>query len=236
MGVSKRLTEQQRKFAQLLVYNKSKKSNTQCAIEAGYAEGSSSVKACNLLNPNKYPLVVKYIGELQAEKDLILKDKALDVSLQIINYLDKEIRERKKIPLSKLYEYRDIVVGITNEPILTVYIAIENRTDTTPYFKIGKTVRTVAKRSQTNVTDNPFPLKYFAAFKYETEGHNLEQELLKRLAPWNAYQENKGGTEWFKSTGISTDLAKKYFLKACKSFCEQHNLMGKEVIREMLQE
>ena len=102
MGVSKRLTEQQRKFAQLLVYNKSKKSNTQCAIEAGYAEGSSSVKACNLLNPNKYPVVVKYIGELQAEKDLILKDKALDVSLQIINYLDKEIRERKKIPLSKL--------------------------------------------------------------------------------------------------------------------------------------
>jgi len=240
MGVPRRLTEQQRKFAQLLVYNKSKKSNTQCAIEAGYAKSSARVKASILYNPKYYPLVCKYIGELQAEKDLILKDKALDVSLQIINYLDKEIRERKKIPLSKLYEYRDIVVGITNEPMLTVYIAIENRTDTTPYFKIGKTGNTVEKRSQTNVTDNPFPLNYFAAFKYETEGHNLEKELHKRLFPWNAHHENKGGTEWFKSTGISTDLAKKYFLKACKAFCEQHNLMGKEVIikssTEMLQE
>ena len=35
--------------------------------EAGYAEGSCHVRASELRNPNKFPLVVKYIGELRAE-------------------------------------------------------------------------------------------------------------------------------------------------------------------------
>ena len=67
MGLPKLLTEQQKKFAELLVYNEGRKTPTECAQEAGYAEGSCHVRASELRNPNKFPLVVKYIGELRAE-------------------------------------------------------------------------------------------------------------------------------------------------------------------------
>ncbi len=67
MGLPKLLTEQQKKFAELLVYNEGRKTPTVCAQEAGYAEGSCHVRASELRNPNKFPLVVKYIGELRSE-------------------------------------------------------------------------------------------------------------------------------------------------------------------------
>ncbi|MDC1302817.1 hypothetical protein N8Y98_02590 [Pelagibacterales bacterium] len=67
MGLPKLLTEQQKKFCELLVYNEGRKTPTECAQEAGYAEGSCHVRASELRNPNKFPLVVKYIGELRSE-------------------------------------------------------------------------------------------------------------------------------------------------------------------------
>ena len=67
MGLPKLLTEQQKKFCELLVYNEGRKTPTECALEAGYAEGSAHVRASELRNANKYPLVVKYIGELREE-------------------------------------------------------------------------------------------------------------------------------------------------------------------------
>ena len=67
MGLPKQLSEQQKKFAELLVYNEGRKTPTECAIEAGYAEGSAHVRASELRNPNKFPLVAKYIGEIRQE-------------------------------------------------------------------------------------------------------------------------------------------------------------------------
>ena len=67
MGLPKLLTEQQKKFCELLVYNEGRKTPTECATEAGYAAGSSHVRASELRNPNRFPLVVKYIGELRSE-------------------------------------------------------------------------------------------------------------------------------------------------------------------------
>ena len=67
MGLPKRLSEQQKKFCELLVYNEGRKTPTECAIEAGYAEGSAHVRASELRNANKFPLVVKHIGELRSE-------------------------------------------------------------------------------------------------------------------------------------------------------------------------
>ncbi len=67
MGVPKQLTEQQIKFAQLLVTNEGRKTPTECAIEAGYADGSARVRASELRNPKRFPLVVQYIGELRDE-------------------------------------------------------------------------------------------------------------------------------------------------------------------------
>ena len=67
MGVPKKLTEKQIKFAQLLVSNEGRMTQTECAREAGYADGTERVKGSELMNPNKYPLVAKYIGELREE-------------------------------------------------------------------------------------------------------------------------------------------------------------------------
>ena len=67
MGLPKLLTEQQKKFCELLVYNEGRKTPTECAVEAGYAEGSAHVRASELRNANKFPLVVKHIGELRSE-------------------------------------------------------------------------------------------------------------------------------------------------------------------------
>tara|TARA_R100001594_G_scaffold2093_1_gene8552 strand:- start:449 stop:1009 length:561 start_codon:yes stop_codon:yes gene_type:complete len=55
------------KFAHEIVSNEGRKNGTECAIAAGYAEDSAGVRAAELQNPKKFPLVVKYIGELREE-------------------------------------------------------------------------------------------------------------------------------------------------------------------------
>ena len=67
MGVPKRLTDTQRRFAELYVYNEGRMTPYECAKEAGYAEDSARVRASELRNPRTYPLVVQYIGELREE-------------------------------------------------------------------------------------------------------------------------------------------------------------------------
>jgi len=66
MPQEKRLTEQQMKFAELLVYNEGRMSAGECAYEAGYKTRPRQA-ASELRNPNKSPLVVTYIGELRSE-------------------------------------------------------------------------------------------------------------------------------------------------------------------------
>jgi len=67
MGQITRLTEMQRRFAHEIVTNEGRKNGTECAISAGYAEDSAGVRAAELQNPKRFPLVVKYIGELREE-------------------------------------------------------------------------------------------------------------------------------------------------------------------------
>jgi phage terminase small subunit len=67
MGLPKQLTEMQMKFAQELVTNEGRMTKYECAIAAGYAKDRARVTASELTNPRKYPLVVKYIGELREE-------------------------------------------------------------------------------------------------------------------------------------------------------------------------
>ena len=67
MGVPKRLTEKQIKFAQLVVSNEGRMNGTECAKEAGNGE-ACRIRAYDLKNPKKNPPVVNYIGELRAEK------------------------------------------------------------------------------------------------------------------------------------------------------------------------
>ena len=65
----KHLTPKQIRFAKEVVYSDGNKTQTECALDAGYADTSASVRASELTNPQKYPLVVRYIQELQAEID-----------------------------------------------------------------------------------------------------------------------------------------------------------------------
>ena len=67
MGAITRLTEMQRRFAHEIVSNEGRKNGTECAVSAGYAEDSAGVRAAELQNPKRFPLVVKYIGELREE-------------------------------------------------------------------------------------------------------------------------------------------------------------------------
>ena len=67
MGVPKRLTEMQMKFAHEIVTNEGRKNATECATDAGYTKDTAVVKASQLQNQKLYPLVVKYIGELREE-------------------------------------------------------------------------------------------------------------------------------------------------------------------------
>ena len=57
----------QQKFAHELVSNEGRKYAYQCAIDAGYSEDRARVTAAELVNPKKFPLVVKYIGEIRDE-------------------------------------------------------------------------------------------------------------------------------------------------------------------------
>ena len=66
-GAITRLTEMQMKFAHEIVSNEGRKNGTECAISAGYAQDSAGVRAAELQNPKRFPLVVKYIGELRDE-------------------------------------------------------------------------------------------------------------------------------------------------------------------------
>ena len=68
MGVPKRLTEMQKRFAEYLVYNEGRTTGSDAAIAAGYSEKRAKVEASELQNPRLSPLVVQYIGELREEK------------------------------------------------------------------------------------------------------------------------------------------------------------------------
>jgi hypothetical protein len=67
MGLPKKLTEMQMKFAHELVTNEGRKTATECAIAAGYSPDAAVVSASKLQNPKTYPLVVRYIGQLRDE-------------------------------------------------------------------------------------------------------------------------------------------------------------------------
>ena len=93
MGVPKRLTDMQKRFAELYVYNEGRSTPYECAKEAGYAEESARVPASELRNPRTYPLVVQYIGELREE---IQNKYAIDFERHI-----KELARLREAALKK---------------------------------------------------------------------------------------------------------------------------------------
>ena len=70
MGVPKRLTEMQKRFAELLVFGgpDGPLSKSEAAEQAGYSPKRSRVEGSELTNPRHAPLVVQYIGKLHEER------------------------------------------------------------------------------------------------------------------------------------------------------------------------
>ena len=70
MGVPKRLTEMQKRFAELLVFGgpDGPLSKSEAAEMAGYSPKRSRVEGSELTNPRHAPLVVQYIGKLHEER------------------------------------------------------------------------------------------------------------------------------------------------------------------------
>ena len=70
MGVPKRLTEMQKRFAEYLIFGRpdGPVSKSEAAELAGYSPKRSRVEGSELTNPRLSPLVVQYIGKLQDER------------------------------------------------------------------------------------------------------------------------------------------------------------------------
>ena len=69
MGVPKRLTEMQMRFAEFVVFGGADGPMTQgeAAIAAGYSSKRARSEGSELLNPRLSPLVVQYVGKLKEE-------------------------------------------------------------------------------------------------------------------------------------------------------------------------
>jgi len=70
MGVPKRLTEMQKRFAEFLVFGSAEGplSKGEAAELAGYSKDRCRVEGSELTNPRLSPLVVQYIGKLHEER------------------------------------------------------------------------------------------------------------------------------------------------------------------------
>ena len=70
MGLPKRLTEMQQRFAEFLVFGgpDGPMTQTEAALAAGYSPKRARQEGSELCNPRQSPLVVKYIGQLKEER------------------------------------------------------------------------------------------------------------------------------------------------------------------------
>ena len=70
MGLPKRLTEMQKRFAEILVFGTEDGpvTNAEAAVLAGYSKDRARQEGSELTNPKQSPLVVQYIGNLREEK------------------------------------------------------------------------------------------------------------------------------------------------------------------------
>jgi|TARA_R100001224_G_scaffold40104_1_gene22938 hypothetical protein len=70
MGLPKRLTEMQKRFAEILVFGTEDGpvTKSEAAVLAGYSKDRARQEGSELTNPKQSPLVVQYIGNLREEK------------------------------------------------------------------------------------------------------------------------------------------------------------------------
>ena len=104
MGLPKRLTEMQRQFAFNRVYHP-EWTGAQCVRDAGYgsdfpSQKALAVRASELQNPKRYPLVAQYMDELREQK-IEGNKHVLAKHLEDLNYLIKNAKEHLNKDLEK---------------------------------------------------------------------------------------------------------------------------------------
>ena len=190
MGVPKRLTDQQQRFSELYVYNEGRMTPYECAVEAGYAKDSARVRASELRNPRRFPLVVKFIGELREEvqnkyevtfekhiKELArLREEALKKG-SFSSAVNAEVArgkagglyiEQKIIKTGKLEDMSELELEKRMKEIIDQYSPI---LDAKPIEELKREIRTkvpslkVVKESPNNIDD-----------KENTEDHTEKEE------------------------------------------------------------
>jgi len=245
MGLKKRLTNKQKRFAQELVFNLGTRNVADVAKDVGY--GSPAVRASELQNHKKYPLVVEYIKKLEQEKIKEVR-KNFYQNLEEFNHLFKGMnqqirqnlwqgRTRDYVSVFKrmepvVYHYKQMVIGQTNP--IKVYLAEENRPHHTGFFKIGMTKQEDVESRRT-YTDNPFGVNYICYFEYiPSQNFNLEKTLHQFFKKFSTKQKIKNGsTEWFQFKNRNVIIKafmkmSKYYLNKfrCKYFYQK--LKGKK--------
>jgi len=184
MGVPKRLTEMQMRFAEFIVFGGPDGPMTQgeAAIAAGYSEKRARSEGSELLNPRLSPLVVQYVGRLKEErlekhkvtydthvaelariKEMALKKNSFSAAVNAETNRGKAgglYIERKIIKHGKLEDMSEEELENKMKQILDDYAPILNVTpeaallDQKPLKTKGKKKQTKPKNTVANQTSN----------------------------------------------------------------------------------
>ena len=116
--INQLLTDKQKKFANLIVQNVGRYSNTECAVQAGYEASSAYQRAYELLSPKISPHVVNYIGKIRED---FFKKNQIDPQSHIsrLHHLGLKAEEHKMFGVAaRIEELRGKVAGYYIERVL----------------------------------------------------------------------------------------------------------------------
>ena len=176
MGVPKRLTEMQMRFAEFVVFGGADGPMTQgeAAIAAGYSSKRARSEGSELLNPRLSPLVVQYVGKLKEErlkkfavsydehvaelariKELALKKGSFSSAVNAETNRGKAAGlyiERKIIKHGKLEDMSELELEAKMKQILDDYAPILNVTP--PNEKISKPTAKIKQNKTKKLSSN----------------------------------------------------------------------------------
>jgi len=232
MGLPKRLTDQQMKFAHELVINEGKITATEAAIRAGYAKKSARSRACELQNPKHYPLVIKYLDKLRLERqkkyEVLLGKHVVEldsIAVQAQELMKNNLNKGKITGINTFTKKMTPLFNLVQSKSIKVYLAEECRPFHTNHFKIGMTTqKNVSDRGK--FTDNPYGMNYICYIEYlATNGFNLEKSLHNFFRFYSTNNQTyNGSTEWFFIKNRNKLI--KTFKKVGMSLLERNKCMG----------
>ena len=206
MTQDKRLTEQQIKFVNELITNEGKITGTQAAVNAGYGKAGARVRASDLQNPKRFPLVVEHTKkireEFQKKHELLFNKHIMEfdsIAEQAQQVMKNNLKKGKLRGINNFCKKITPVLRLAHaKKTIKVYLAEESSPYSTNHFKIGMTTQeNVSDRGK--FTDNPFGMNYICYIEYlAANGFNLEKSLHNFFRFYSTNNQTyNGSTEWF---------------------------------------